>query len=61
SVVIAKESGQAGGEDVKRQVAAQLGVPLWLLQRPTVVYPAVTGDVAVAIDRCRLELLQYPS
>lgn len=56
SLVIAKASGKAGGEDVKRRVAETLRVPLLLLARPPVQYPAVTESVEAAIDRCRQAL-----
>ena len=47
--VIAKCSGRAGGELTKRSVAAELRIPLWLIQRPSLVYPKQTDSVAVAI------------
>ncbi len=47
--VIAKCSGKAGGENTKRAIAATLGIPLCLIQRPTLDYPAQTHDVAEAI------------
>lgn len=47
--VIAKCSGQAGGETVKRAIAAELGIQLCLIQRPAVDYPAQTSDVEAAI------------
>lgn len=56
SLVIAKESGQPGGEAVKRQVAEQLGVKLLLLPRPGLHYPAVTREVEAAIAVCRQAL-----
>lgn len=39
--VVAKASGVPGGEDVKRRVAAALGVDLHIIARPSVDYPAV--------------------
>lgn len=42
--IVAKASGRPGGEDVKRRVAASLGVHLHLLQRPQIAYPAVVGS-----------------
>lgn len=47
--VIAKCSGQAGGEIVKRAIATELGIQLCLIQRPAVDYPAQTSDVEAAI------------
>ncbi len=46
--VIAKASGAPGGEDVKHQLAQELGVVLHLLQRPPLMYPQVTDDLQVA-------------
>ena len=57
SLVVTKASGTAGGEDVKRTVAAQLGVPLIVIRRPTVDYPQKTSDLAVALDFCRRQLI----
>jgi precorrin-6A/cobalt-precorrin-6A reductase len=51
--VVAKASGQAGGEIIKRQVAAQLGIPLYLIQRPSLSYPQLTDDFAAAIAGCQ--------
>jgi precorrin-6A/cobalt-precorrin-6A reductase len=53
SWVVAKASGIAGGEAVKRTIAAELGVSLALIQRPTVAYPHQTSDVAAAIAWCQ--------
>ena len=47
--VIAKASGSPGGEDVKRELAQELGVGLHLLQRPSLNYPQVTADLQVAL------------
>lgn len=43
--VVAKASGPPGGEDVKRRVASSLGVPLHLLRRPAIGYPALVRTV----------------
>lgn len=53
SLVVTKASGTAGGEDIKRTVAAQLGVPLIVIRRPTVDYPQKTSDLSVALEFCR--------
>jgi len=42
--VVAKASGPAGGEDVKRRLAAELGVALHLLARPAMAYPEVAAN-----------------
>ncbi len=53
SLVVTKASGVAGGEDVKRMVAAQLGITLVVINRPKVEYPQQTSDLAVALAFCR--------
>lgn len=53
SVVVTKSSGTAGGEDVKRQVAAELEVPLIAIARPPMVYPQQTSDLKEALKFCR--------
>ncbi len=57
SLVVTKASGSAGGEDVKRLVAAQVEVPLIVITRPLVNYPQQTSDVSVAIEFCQTNLL----
>ncbi|MUH00794.1 cobalt-precorrin-6A reductase [Scytonema sp. UIC 10036] len=52
SLVVSKASGSAGGEDVKRQVAAELGVGLVLVSRPEVVYPQQTSDFLEVLGFC---------
>lgn len=65
SRVVAKASGQAGGEDVKRAIAQQLGVKLVLLQRPTLPYPRQTNEIADALAFARHPLrsteLKFPA
>lgn len=53
SMVVSKASGIAGGEDVKRQVAAELGVKWVAIARPPVSYPQQTSEVAIAVEFCR--------
>ncbi len=53
SLVVTKASGVAGGEDVKRNVAAELGIPLVVIARPAVDYPQQTSDFSVALEFCR--------
>ncbi|MUL35257.1 cobalt-precorrin-6A reductase [Gloeocapsopsis dulcis] len=52
-LVITKASGKPGGEDTKRLVATQLGIPLIAIRRPTVKYPQQTSDLSVVLDFCR--------
>ncbi|MBD2043281.1 cobalt-precorrin-6A reductase [Microcoleus sp. FACHB-672] len=53
SLVVTKASGVAGGEDVKRIVASELGVPVVVIDRPAIEYPQQTSDVATAVEFCR--------
>ncbi len=50
SLVVAKASGRAGGEDVKAAIAADLGIPLLRLARPRPHYPAQVDTIAGALD-----------
>lgn len=52
SMVVTKASGTAGGEDVKQQMAAELGIQLIVVDRPWVSYPQQTSSVAVALNFC---------
>ncbi|MGP1382551.1 MAG: cobalt-precorrin-6A reductase [Thainema sp.] len=52
SMVVTKASGTAGGEDTKRQVAAQLGILLVTIERPAITYPNQTNDIEQAIQFC---------
>ncbi|MGQ4648385.1 cobalt-precorrin-6A reductase [Lyngbya aestuarii] len=52
SLVVTKASGVAGGEDVKRAVAVQLGIPLIVITRPIVDYPRQTSNLSTALDFC---------
>ncbi|MBD2305239.1 cobalt-precorrin-6A reductase [Chroococcidiopsis sp. FACHB-1243] len=54
SVVVTKASGAPGGEDVKRTVAAELGIDLITIERPIVEYPQQTSNLSVALDFCRM-------
>jgi precorrin-6A/cobalt-precorrin-6A reductase len=53
SMVVSKASGVAGGEDVKRQVAAELGVKWVAIARPPISYPHQTGEMAIALEFCK--------
>lgn len=52
SLVVTKASGSAGGEDIKRTVAAELSIPLIVIARPLVEYPQQTSDFSVALEFC---------
>jgi precorrin-6A/cobalt-precorrin-6A reductase len=56
SLVVTKASGQAGGEDTKRQVAATLSIPLIIISRPSMSYPQQTFDLADVLAFCKLAL-----
>lgn len=53
SLVVTKASGTAGGEDIKRIVAVELGVCLVVITRPFVAYPQKTGNLLSALEFCR--------
>lgn len=53
SLVVTKASGVAGGEEIKRSVADELGIPLVVIARPMVDYPQQTSDFSVALEFCR--------
>lgn len=53
SLVVTKASGVAGGEDIKRTVAAELGIPLIIIARPVVDYPQQTSDFSTALEFCQ--------
>lgn len=53
SLVVTKASGAAGGEDIKRTVAAELGIPLIVIARPAVDYPWQSSDFSIALEFCR--------
>lgn len=44
--VVTKDSGDAGGYQAKAAAAAALGIPLIVVDRPAVDYPAVARDFA---------------
>ncbi|NEO79867.1 cobalt-precorrin-6A reductase [Moorena sp. SIO4G3] len=52
SVVVTKASGVAGGEDIKRALATELGISLVIITRPVVDYPQQTSHVSVALEFC---------
>jgi precorrin-6A/cobalt-precorrin-6A reductase len=53
SLVVTKASGEAGGEDIKRSLARELGIPLIVIKRPKVVYPQQTSDICEVLAFCR--------
>ncbi|MEM7760520.1 MAG: cobalt-precorrin-6A reductase [Cyanobacteria bacterium P01_A01_bin.40] len=57
SLVVTKASGTSGGEDIKHQVAANLGIPLIIVARPLVVYPCQTSAMSEVQAFCRSVIL----
>ena len=53
SLVVTKASGTAGGEDIKRQVATKLGIPLIVIARPQIAYPLQTSQLQAVLAFCR--------
>lgn len=53
SLVITKASGKAGGEHIKRQVAAELNIPLIIITRPKIAYPQKTKDIQEVLSFCQ--------
>ena len=53
NLVVAKASGHAGGEVIKRRLAHQLGIPLVLIKRPILETPAQTEKLAQVINFCQ--------
>jgi precorrin-6A/cobalt-precorrin-6A reductase len=56
SLVISKASGTPGGEDIKRKVATELGIPLIIIDRPFLDYPQQTNDLAKVVEFCQQNL-----
>jgi precorrin-6A/cobalt-precorrin-6A reductase len=52
SLAVTKASGTAGGEDIKRSVAAELDVPLIVISRPKLIYPQATSDLTEVLRFC---------
>ena len=52
SLVVTKASGKAGGEDIKREVARELDIPLVVITRPQIIYPQQTDCLDEAIAFC---------
>ena len=53
SLVVTKASGKAGGEDIKRQLAQELGIPLIVVARPKITYPQQTSILSDVITFCQ--------
>lgn len=48
--VVTKASGKAGGEDIKRQIAEKMGIPLAIITRPTIYYPQQSNRILDVIS-----------
>ena len=53
SLVVTKASGKSGGEDIKKKVAQQLGIPLITIARPNMIYPQQTSKIEKVVLFCR--------
>lgn len=53
SVVVTKASGAPGGEDVKRQLAKELGIRCVAIARPAIPYPQWTSDLTTSLAFCK--------
>lgn len=51
-LVVTKASGRAGGEEIKRSVAAKLAIPLLVVARPPVSYPRQTANLEEVLTFC---------
>lgn len=52
SLVVTKASGTPGGEHIKRTIATQLGIPLIVIDRPSIEYPQQTSSLSAALEFC---------
>lgn len=52
NLVVTKASGKQGGEDIKRKVAEELGIPLIIIKRPSLNYPQQTEQLSDIIKFC---------
>lgn len=59
SRVVTKASGKAGGEDVKRLVSQELGIPLIIIGRPSMTYPQQTSKIATVLEFCEQVFNDY--
>ena len=57
-LVVTKASGREGGEQRKRSVAAQLGIPLLVVTRPPVAYPRQTENLDEILAFCYQHLTE---
>jgi precorrin-6A/cobalt-precorrin-6A reductase len=60
SLIVTKSSGIPGGEDIKRQIAMELGIPLVAIARPPITYPQQTSDLKTALKFCYQHLSCSP-
>lgn len=59
SMVVTKASGVAGGEDIKRRVAADLGIQLVVIARPEINYPQQTSDPTIIVEFCQQQIAKH--
>lgn len=53
TTVVTKASGVPGGEPLKRQLAAELGIRLIVITRPRVAYPQTTQSLTTVLEFCQ--------
>lgn len=56
SLIVTKASGTPGGEDTKRTVSADLGIPIVVIDRPVIEYPQQTSNLSTALEFCHHQL-----
>ena len=59
SLVVTKASGNAGGEKIKRRVAAELGIPIIVIARPRISYPQQTNNFSEVLSFCSYSFFNY--
>lgn len=52
STIVTKANGKAGGEDLKRKLAAELGKNLIVIARPPISYPQQTANITEVLAFC---------
>jgi len=58
SLVVTKASGKAGGEDIKRQAAKDLKIPLIVIARPQIFYPQKTSYFPEILAFCQKQMFE---
>lgn len=53
TVVVTKNSGEIGGSHTKFTAAIELGLPIVVIDRPAIHYPAIVSDMDIAVARIK--------